>query len=137
MGEPTRTPKRWHLPAILHASKLSTPANHNHTPIRENWHPAPTNPTTNPPNPIHLVDRNTIRSSTAHSIHSKSPTIRPTPLTAESPRRSSHRRLNTPRRPTAKARRIRNYTSHSIYRPTVQPPALPLPNPGPMRRPND
>lgn len=137
MRKPTRTPQCRHLPTILHISKLAAPFNHDYTPVRKNRYPTPTDPRTNPSNPIHFVDKHSIRASTAYSVYSKSPPIRLTPLTTKGPRRGSHRRLNTPRRSSIKTRRLRDHTSHPAYRATIQPPPLPFPYLSPMRCPNN
>lgn len=53
-----------------------------------------------------------------NSFYSKNTIVRPPPLTAQSPCRSSHRRINSPRSNPTKTRRLWNITSHNTPKPS-------------------
>ena len=83
MGQPTRTPKRWHLPPILHPYQLFTPTNCNPPPTHTNRHTTPNNTKVNPTHPKQqLLNYPPIKSSPTNSLHSKSTPIRTSPMTS-------------------------------------------------------
>ena len=67
------------------------------------------------------------------SFPCKNTTLRCTPLTSKSPRRSSNRRIHNPSGRSPQARGVRHDTYGSDTRPPNQRTSLPLYCPGPMR----
>lgn len=133
MRKPTRTPKCWYLPTLLHPHQLPTTTSHNLTPTHTNRHPPPNNIRINPSHPYQLMGSCSIRPRPTISIHSKSTSIWTSPMTAQSTCRSSNCRINTTRCLTLKTRRIRHHTNHPPTRPPLKPSTLPIPYPSLMR----
>lgn len=66
--------------------------------------------------------------SVHNSIYSKNTTLRPTPLTTQSTRRSTNRRLYSPSRHPPKTRRLRHTTNHNNAKPHYRLHSIPISN---------
>lgn len=137
MRKPARTTKRWHLPSLLHTRQLPPPSHRHHPPPQPDWHPLPPHAQTIPPHNLILLIWPNLKPRTIHSLHGKSPPIRPTPMTAQSPRRGPNRWLNATSSPPPKTRGLRHHTNHPPSQPINKQPTLPLYHPSPMRSANN
>lgn len=63
-----------------------------------------------------------------NSIYSKDTTLRPTPLTTQSTRRSTNRRLHSPSRHPPKTRRLRHTTNHNNTKSYYRLHSIPISN---------
>lgn len=137
MRQPARTPKCWDLPTILHTRQLTTTTNRYPTPTKPNRHTIPPNTKAIAPHTKQLLIWTSREPSPTHSFHGQSPTLRPAPMTSQSPCRSPYRRLHTTSRPATKTRRIRHHTSHHPSEPNIKQPPLPIHHSSPVRRSNN
>lgn len=137
MRKSTRTTKRRYLPTILHPRQLA-PITNCHPPLAQsNRHIIPPHAQTLTPYTKFFLIEPIRKPSPFNSLHGKSPFIWLTPMTPQSPRRSSYRRLHTTSSPTPKTRRLRNHTNHDPSKPHIKQPPLPLHHPSLMRSPNN
>lgn len=117
MRKPTRTTKRWHLPPLLHTRQLPSPPHRYHPPPQSNRHPLPPHVQTITPRSFILLIRPNIKPCATHGLHGKSPSIWPTPMVTQSPRRGSNRWLNATSSPSPKTRRLRHHTNYPPNQP--------------------
>uniref|UniRef100_A0A8D2FNL2 Uncharacterized protein n=1 Tax=Theropithecus gelada TaxID=9565 RepID=A0A8D2FNL2_THEGE len=112
MRQPSRTPQRRHILSILHSNRFPTPAHHiNIYPQQNRLTKHHTTNTHRPKTNNHLISQPHL-TSMHNSLYNKTTPIRPTPMTSQSPCRSSHCRLNSSCRSTPKAGRLWNDTTH-------------------------
>lgn len=137
MRQPTRAPKCWHLPTILHARQL-TSTTYCHSPLTQpNRNTILTSTQTLALPTKLLLIKPSSKPSPPTSFHSQSPPIWPSPMTPQSPCRSPHCRIHATSSPTPKTRRLRHYTSYNPSKPFIKQPTLSLHYLSPMRSTNN